>query len=46
MGPNIFVLPNESPEIWNNFKNYIVPSEWVKDLYKQFDSNNERNIKT
>lgn len=36
IGPNVFVLPNESPEIWNNFQHYIVPSVWVKNIYDQF----------
>lgn len=44
MGPNIFVLPNENPEIWNNFKNYIVPSVWVKDLYQTFNLNNKNQL--
>lgn len=35
MGPNLFVLPKEAPELCNKFSNFVVPSEWVKDLYSQ-----------
>jgi hypothetical protein len=40
MGPNIFVLPNEEPEIWSHFNNYVVPSKWVKNIYETFGQKN------
>ena len=33
MGPNLFVIPEENRFICNKFKSFIVPSQWVKDLY-------------
>jgi hypothetical protein len=33
MGPNIFVLPEHEPHIMNRFNNFVVPSDWVKELY-------------
>lgn len=44
MGPNIFVLPDEAPEIWNSFKNYVVPCDWVKNKYIPFDIDNKREL--
>jgi hypothetical protein len=44
MGPNIFVLPDEAPEIWNNFNNYVVPCLWVKDKYENYNLNNEKKL--
>lgn len=45
-GPNIFVLPDEEPILWNNFNNWIVPSEWVKNLYNCYNTDNKRIINT
>lgn len=33
MGPNLFVLPPEAPELCQKFNNFVVPSKWVKDKY-------------
>lgn len=46
MGPNLFVLPSEAPEICNKFSNFVVPSQWVKDLYSQpiFESMQNKEI--
>jgi hypothetical protein len=34
MGPNLVVLPTDDSVIWTLYKNFVVPSNWVKDLYK------------
>lgn len=44
MGPNLFVLPNENPNLCQMFNHFVVPSAWVKDLYLQFDELKEKNI--
>ena len=37
VGPNLFVLPTEwTDEQLKKFKHYVVPSEWVRNLYKSF----------
>lgn len=33
MGPNLFVIPDDRPEYYHRYKNFIVPSEWVKPIY-------------
>jgi len=46
-GPNLFVVPNESDyakEICKAFTNFVVPSEWVKNLYLGFDEMKDKNI--
>lgn len=44
MGPNLFVLPNENPNLCQMFDHFVVPSQWVKELYLQFDELKEKNI--
>jgi hypothetical protein len=44
MGPNIFVIPSDSKEICDKFSNFIVPSEWVRNLYSSFELMNNKNI--
>jgi len=36
MGPNLFVVPSEESELCDLFKNFVVPSRWVKDLYEKY----------
>lgn len=36
VGPNLCVVPSELPFIWKRFKNAVVPSDWVRDMYLQF----------
>jgi FkbM family methyltransferase len=35
IGPNVFVLPSDMPQVVNSFSKFIVPSKWVADLYKR-----------
>lgn len=44
VGPNLFVLPHEAPELCNRFHNFIVPSDWVKDCYSTFPQMMHKNI--
>jgi hypothetical protein len=44
LGPNLFVLPKENPEMCKSFSDFVVPSQWVKDLYLQFDLMKGKNI--
>jgi len=44
MGPNLFVLPTDSPELCKGFTDFVVPGQWVKDKYKKFDLLKEKNI--
>ena len=44
MGPNLVVLPEDDPQIWSLYKNFVVPSQWVKDLYKIRDLCQGTNI--
>lgn len=37
MGPNLFVLPFEAEHLCNKFYNFVVPSQWVKDKYEEYD---------
>lgn len=34
VGPNVFVLPSDLPQVAERFDNYIVPSMWVSDVYR------------
>lgn len=36
VGPNVFVIPSEMKEMCSYFNNFVVPSEWVKNLYREF----------
>lgn len=44
MGPNLFVVPSQNEALCNKHKNFIVPSEWVKNLYESFPIMNNKNI--
>lgn len=44
MGPNLFVLPTEMPEMCNMFSDFVVPGEWVKKKYSQFDLLKDKKI--
>jgi len=44
MGPNLFVIPEENRLICSKFKSFIVPSQWVKDLYIRSPLMNEKTI--
>jgi glycosyltransferase involved in cell wall biosynthesis len=44
LGPNLFVLPTDNPKLCDDFDNFIVPSQWVKDLYITFDLLKNKNI--
>jgi len=44
MGPNLIVLPTDDSIIWTLYKNFVVPSEWVKNLYKSCYLCDESNI--
>ena len=44
IGPNIMVLPSEMPYIWERYKNYVVPCEWVKKKYASFQQTKNCNL--
>lgn len=44
MGPNLFVIPNEDPKLCASFDHFIVPSQWVLNLYRQFPEMNNKTI--
>lgn len=44
MGPNLIVLPTDDSIIWTLYKNFVVPSEWVKTLYKSCYLCDDSNI--
>jgi len=35
IGPEIMILPEEMPDAWSAYKNWIQPSQWVVDYMKQ-----------
>lgn len=37
MGPNLFVLPKDRPDLCQKFNHFVVPSVWVFDLYRKFE---------
>jgi len=44
-GPNLVVLPTEAHELFSDpSKHFLVPSQWVKDLYCQFDFVHPNNL--
>jgi len=43
-GPNLFVLPTDDPNLSRGLKHIVVPSEWVKDLYRKFSILDHANI--
>lgn len=36
MGPNLFVLPDEWGDYCKRFDHFVVPSEWVQKIYRNF----------
>ena len=44
MGPNLFVLPTDNPSLCKMFDHFVVPSQWVKEKYQQFDLMKEKDI--
>ena len=46
MGPNLFVLPPEAPELCHRFQNFVVPSKWVRDKYLSYPSMRGKHIWT
>jgi hypothetical protein len=44
MGPNLFVLPPEAPHLCEKFKNFVVPSQWVRNKYLTYPSLRKKNI--
>ena len=44
MGPNIFVLPQHDPGLIRRFNNFVVPSNWVKDLYLKEPKMHDKQI--
>lgn len=44
MGPNLFVTPADNPSLCKLFNHFVVPSEWVKNFYQQFDLMSGKNI--
>jgi len=46
MGPNLFVLPSEWGDFCLRFDHYVVPSNWVKLKYSEFNNLNHATIDT
>lgn len=44
MGPNLFVLPSEWGNFCHKFNKFIVPSMWVKNLYRTYGDLNHASI--
>lgn len=44
MGPNLVVTPDEDPGLWGRYDNFVVPSQWVADLYAQYPVTSGRRI--
>ncbi len=44
MGPNLFVLPQDRPEYFSKFRNFVVPSEWVRPIYMRTPLYKAHNI--
>jgi len=44
MGPNLFVLPPEAPHLCKKFRNFVVPSPWVRNKYLSYASLRRKNI--
>jgi len=44
LGPNLFVLPTDNPNLCKMFDNFVVPTQWVKNLYEGFDLMKGKNI--
>lgn len=44
LGPNLFVLPSENKILCKRYTKFIVPSEWVLNLYRQFSELDHADI--
>lgn len=44
LGPNLFVLPPDDPELCKLGEHFVVPSQWVKDLYASFEEMRGKQI--
>ena len=44
MGPNLFVLPPDNPSLCKLFNHFVVPSQWVKDKYEEFELMKGKNV--
>jgi hypothetical protein len=44
MGPNLIVNPPDDPQLFNRFKNILVPSNMVMNNYKKFDESKTTNF--
>ena len=43
-GPNLFVIPSENKNLCKHFKKFLVPSQWVLDLYRNFSELDHADI--
>jgi glycosyltransferase involved in cell wall biosynthesis len=43
-GPNLFVIPSENKNLCKHFNKFLVPSQWVLNLYRQFSELDHSNI--
>lgn len=46
IGPEIMVLPNEHPNLWAKYKNWVQPAQWVINYMHQFKEINGCNLWT
>jgi hypothetical protein len=44
MGPNLFVLPSDNPQLCKMFSDFVVPSGWVAELYRRFPEMDGNNL--
>lgn len=44
LGPNLFVLPTDNPDLCISFDHFVTPSKWVKNLYEQFSVMQHKHI--
>ena len=44
VGPNLVVVPTDIPQLWDRFKNVLVPCQWVKNKYESFEMTQNTNL--
>ena len=44
MGPNLFVVPSEMETLCKSHSHFIVPSEWVKNVYRNYECMKNKQI--
>lgn len=44
VGPNLVVVPTDIPQLWDRFKNVLVPCQWVKNKYESFELTQNTNL--